>query len=245
MIDLARGRALARLDVRLIGRDRFLLGIGAYIVAISLVIRFLLPGIRQGLVEARGFDLTPYLVLLNSYFAVFLAPMLAGMVYGFTLLEAREDGTLRAVLVSPLPARAYVRNRVLAPTALSLALVPTIALLVGAALPGAAALAAISVATAPLGAAWALTLATFADNKVSAFALAKALSGSGLILIGSFFLEEPVQLLAGVFPPYWLTKGYWVAVDGGAWWWYVGAGLTMLLGLNAWLARRFERIAHR
>ncbi|MDH3733733.1 MAG: hypothetical protein OEU54_09375 [Gemmatimonadota bacterium] len=236
---------LARLEVRLVGRDRFLLGVGLYIVAMSLVIRFLLPGIESGLADSRGFDLNPYYPLLNSYFAVFLAPMLAGMIYGFTLLEAREDGTLRAVLVSPMPLTEYVRYRLLAPFALSAILVPALALLVGASLPGPLALLAISLVSALLGPVWALSTATFADDKISAFALLKALSGTGLILIGSFFVDEPLQLIAGAYPPFWLAKAYWVAVDGGPWWGYLAVGLLLLLAANVFLARRLARVAHR
>lgn len=245
MIDSARLRSLARLDVRLVGRDRFLLGVGLYIVAMSVVIRFVLPGIQASLMDARGFDLTPYFALVASYLSVFLGPMLAGMVFGFTLLEAREDGTLRAVLVSPLPLRDYVRYRIVAPAALSAILVPVMALLVGVSLPGAGALVAISLVGSLMGPVWALSTATYADNKVSAFALLKGLSGTGLIIIGSFFVDPPLQYIAGLYPPYLLAKAYWVAAAGGQWWPFLAVALPYLLAINLFLGRRLTRVAHR
>ncbi|MFV1988474.1 MAG: hypothetical protein ACC682_14430 [Gemmatimonadota bacterium] len=238
-------RALARNDVRLVGRDRFVVGLGVYIVAMSLVLRFVLPGITESLMDGRGFDLTPYYSLLTSYVSVFLGGLLGGMVFGFTLLEAREDGTIRAVLVSPLPLERYVGYRIGAAYVFCAVIIPLQALLVGVAVPPAGALVAISLVGALTGPAWAFINATYADNKVSAFALMKALGGSGLIVIGAFFLDEPLQLVAGIFPPYWVVKAYWVAVEGGPWWIYLGVGLAMLLGVVFFLSRRLVRVLHR
>jgi fluoroquinolone transport system permease protein len=238
-------RALARNDVRLIGRDRFVIGLGLYIIAMSLVLRFVLPGITASLLAERGFDLTAFYSLLNSYVSVFLGGLLGGMVFGFTLLEAREDGTIRAVLVSPLPLDRYVGYRVLSAYVFCAVIIPLQAVLVGAALPPAGALVAISLVGALMGPAWAFINATYADNKVSAFALMKALGGSGLILIGAFFLDEPLQFVAGVFPPYWVVKAYWVAIDGGPWWAYLGVGLVLLLATLVFLSRRLIRVLHR
>jgi len=238
-------RALARNDVRLVGRDRFVVGLGVYIVSMSLVLRFLLPGITGSLMDGRGFDLTPYYSLLTSYVSVFLGGLLGGMVFGFTLLEAREDGTIRAVLVSPLPLERYVGYRIASAYACCAVIIPLQALLVGVAVPPAGALVAISLVGALMGPAWAFINATYADNKVSAFALMKALGGSGLIVIGAFFLDEPLQLVAGIFPPYWVVKAYWVAVEGGPWWIYLGVGLAMLLAVVFFLSRRLVRVLHR
>lgn len=238
-------RSLAALDIRLVGRDRFLIGVGLWAVSMSLAIRFVVPGIREALLAGRGFDLMTVYPLLASYLSVFLGPMLAGMIFGFTLLEAREDRTLRAILVSPLPLPDYVRYRIMAPTVLSAVLVPTMAVLVGISLPGPGALLAISLVGSLMGPVWALTTATCADNKVSAFALLKGLSATGLIIIASFFLETPLQYTAGVYPPYWLAKAYWTAAAGEPWWPFLAVALAYLVILNRFLAKRLIRVCHR
>ena len=184
---MSRRRPLATLalnDLRLIGRDRFILGIGAYILLMAFVIRLILPGLSESLLRDRGFDLVPLYPLVASYLSVILGALLCGMVFGFTLLEAREDGTMRAMLVSPLPRTTQVGYRIAAPIVCGWIIIPAMALVVGAAVPPWTALVGISLVGALPGGALALFLAAFSDNKVHAFALSKMLSGSGLIVIG-------------------------------------------------------------
>ncbi|MEZ4715260.1 MAG: hypothetical protein R2851_04110 [Caldilineaceae bacterium] len=89
-----------------------------------------------------------------------------------------------------------------------------------------------------------LILATVAGNKVQGFAVMKAgrlLSGA---LRGLVYLE-PWQGLIGVFPTYWPVKAFWVMLDGGNWWAYVGLGLLVNLVWLGVLLRRFNKVVYR
>ena len=66
-----------------------------------------------------GFDLEPYFLLLMS-FVMLMAPMLAGVVIGFLLLDQQDDQTLTALQVTPLTLSGYFTYRIAAPTVLSL-----------------------------------------------------------------------------------------------------------------------------
>ncbi len=91
-----------------------------------------------------------------------------------------------------------------------------------------------------------LFIATFSDSKVQAFAIMKAFSGAGLIPLAAYFIREPWQFLAGVYPPYWAFKAYWEAANGGGGWWiYLSIGAVTLLAALWAMMRRFETIAYR
>ena len=236
---------LARTDVRLVGRDRFLLGIGLYVVSVAIAMRFVIPGITGSLLDATGYDITQIYPLLGSYLSVFLGSQLGGIIFGFTLLEAREDRTIRALIVSPLPVRSYIGYRVLSAYAMSIATILGMGFILDVALPAPLVMLAIAAVGALMGAIWTIVYATYADNKVSAFALMKGLGGTGLIIIAAWFLDAPLEYLAGVFPPYWPSKAYWVAAEGGAWGPYLLAGLAAHLIPLAYFARRLETVARR
>ena len=103
-------RGMLRTDGLRLLRDRFLIGVSVYIVAITVVMRWLLPAITVDLASDQNFDLAPYHPLLVSYLILQLAPFVPGIIGGFLLLESREDGTVKALLVSPNPLTSYVSS---------------------------------------------------------------------------------------------------------------------------------------
>lgn len=229
-------------------RDRFLLGTAAYVLGVSVAMRWALPALATGLKARWGFDLTPGLPLWVSYFALVLSGILVAFIGGFLLLEAREDRTVKAVLVSPLSLSVYVGTvcAVMALGAASLALVQ--AAVIGLALPPPGALGAAAVvggASAP----WmALALAAGADNKVEAFALSKFVSLAGLVPLAAGFLPEPWQWLATPVPAYWACKVYWLAQSGApaaSWLPWAGGGLALALAATTAAARAYTTAARR
>ena len=66
----------------------------------------------------------------------------------------------------------------------------------------------------------------------------------GLIPAVAWFLPLPWQVVAGFFPPYWISKAMWVAADGGTTWpLYLGVGLISSLLVLRGLVRRFLETA--
>ena len=246
MSRLASVTRLLRNDGRRLARDRFLLGSAAYLAGVSLAMRWLLPWLSRALERRRAFDLEPYYGLVVSYFVLFLAAVLVGMIGGFLLLGSREDRSIRALLVCPVPIRDYLAGDCIAMVIATTIIAIAESALIGVGRPGWPATILI-VLTGALGAPiCALYLATFADNEVDAFAQLKIVGASGLILLGVYFLDPPWQYLACLFPPYWFVKAWWIAEAGGDGWalWLLG-GVVVSVGILVLLLDRFETVARR
>jgi fluoroquinolone transport system permease protein len=214
-------------------------------VAIALAVRWLMPPLMARLSLLIDYDLTPDYVPLMSFVLLTMIPNLVGIVIGFLLLDQRDDGTLAALQVSPLPLGSYLAYRLTIPAALGFLM--TVALFPIAGLEGTLPLPLLLAAlvAAPTAPAIALFVGGFAANKVQGFALMKA---AGVVLwppMFAWFVDPPWQSLFAVFPAYWAGKLYWTAWSGGAHAWvYLPLGLAYQGGLVYLLLRHFRRVTH-
>ena len=243
-LDIARGLMIT--DAKHIARERFIAFLLAYSLVLAAAVRFGVPPLTTILLRRYGIDLVPYYGLISSFVALTAGALLVGLVLGFLLLEARETRVLDALAVTPLTFDRFLTYRVAMPMVLAAGLNPLCAWIGGIGLPATGpmiVLAGVGVLFAGLGT---LALATFADNNVQAFAVLKLVSGAGMLPMAAYFIEGPLQYLFGVFPPYWVFKAWWVAVDGGSSWWvYALVGVLSNLVFLRWMKRRFERVVHR
>lgn len=236
-------RALGPVDARGIWRDPLLKWLVAFALALGLIVRFGLPALTGWLAETHGFDLVPYWPLVMSGIVMTLA-QIAGTIVGFLLLDQRDDGTLTALSVTPLPPRGYLAYRLATPLAASVVLTVATMLIAGGHGLGFGALVVAAIGAAPLAPLFALYLAAFASNKVQGFALAKANGFLTLPPLLAWFVEPPHQYWFGLVPTYWPAKLYWQLSERGG-----GYGACLALGfalaaLVGWpLIRRFERVA--
>ena len=99
---------LGPIDARSIGRDSLLAWMLPFPLVMAAILRFGVPALALRLESELGFDLRPYYPLITAYFAVLFAPLLVGMLVGFVLLDERDDETLKALLVTPLPFEQYL-----------------------------------------------------------------------------------------------------------------------------------------
>jgi fluoroquinolone transport system permease protein len=243
---------LSRTDARLIGRDRFLIFMFIFIVYIAGALRFLLPWADNYLAEAAILPnefiaerLADFYPMIVAYMAIFTGALIIGMVVGFVLLEEKDQNTLKAMLVSPLPLQQYIVYRVGLPALLAFVVILAMILGINQALLPLWQLGLISAAgalTAPIAA---LFFAVFAENKVAGFAYGKFVGLAGWVIAGSWFVPEPLQWLFGIFPPYWVSKAYWLALEGRSIWWLaLIIGVVLQLALINWLIRRFSKVAY-
>lgn len=227
--------AILRTDALRFQRDRFLIGMSLYVVAISIAMRWVIPWIG-GEVERRfAFDLSPYFPMFVSHFVIQLTGLLVGILGGVLLLEGREDRTVKAVLVSPVSLGTYlaVLGAALCVSSLILALAESA--LIRMALPPWMALIGAAVAGAPAAAMFALFIGAVAENKTEAFAYMKIVGVVPVLASAAWFVPEPWQWLAAVYPPYSASKAYWVAEAGlQAWpWWVVAAWVASAVWIAA------------
>ncbi len=241
-------RTLGRNDLRLIGRDSFLSGMIVFLLLVAVGLRFALPWLQERIAASPefGFDLAELYPMLISYVAMFLAAMLSGIITGFMLLDERDDNTLKALLVTPLPLNHYIAHRVATATAIAFCITIAEVLIINQAVLPLWQLIPLAAGGALIAPAVTLFFATFAENKVQGFALNKILGGLGLLLVAAWFVPEPWQYLFGLFPPYWLAKAYWAAYAGDvAWLLYLALGVILNCAMIAVFIRRFQRVAYR
>ena len=142
-------RGMLRKDGLRIRRDRFLLAMIVYIIGISVVMRWALPGMDRELEKRLSFDLTPWYPLAMSHIVIQLAPLLGGIIGGLLLVDARENRTIKAQLVSPVPINVYITVLGVSLGIATIVLTLGESVIIGLGLPSYPALTAAAIAGAP------------------------------------------------------------------------------------------------
>ncbi|MBX3057311.1 MAG: hypothetical protein KF770_12645 [Anaerolineae bacterium] len=237
-------KTLGPIDGRNTRRDPMLRWMLFAPLFLALIFRFVLPWGVQLAAVSFGVDARPYLPVFYAYIAL-LIPVLYGAVVGFLLLDERDDRTLLALQVTPLPLAGYAAYRIGVPLALSLLLTPPTFWVVG--VPGLSLpqMVVTAVAAAPLAPIYMLLLAAFAANKVQGFALMKGLGIFLIVPLAAWFVPMPWQLLLGLLPTYWPVKVFWLLLAGQPIWGFLIAGLIYQSLLVAVLFRRFQKVTNR
>ncbi len=249
---IKHARSLIKKDFRLILRDSFLIFMSFFIVVISVVLRFGLPLLDKYLVQR---EILPYwsiaslasiYPLIISFLAVFQGSLIIGTIFGFALLDEKDDNTLRAMLVTPLSFTQYILFRIFVPMIIATATVIVQVLFIGQAILPIGKLIVIAAGASFIAPIATLFYATFAQNKVQGLAIAKFAGLAGWIILIAWFVSEPWQWLFSLFPPFLVCKAYWMAFAGNNFWWLVLLiGILLQVGLIAGLVHLFKKLVYR
>lgn len=235
-------RGLSSNDARQIQRDSLMAGLIILPLFYALILRWLLPFMTDQFAER--FAMQEYYALIVSYLFVAVTPALVGSVIGFLLVDERDEHTLKALLVTPMPMSTYLLYRIVASMVLSMGLLLLAVQFVGVTPVLPLPMLLISLVASIIAPLTALFFVGFAENKVQGFAMLKIIGVFGLAPVAAFFIPAPWQDLVGlVFPIYWPVKAFWVLSDGGAyaWWLYLVPGVVLQLGLLKLLMNRFYK----
>lgn len=246
-------RKLGPNDVKLIGRDSFLIFMLLFAVIIAVVLHYLLPWVNVTLAENGimpgeniAIGLSDVYPMLVTFFALYTGALLVGTVFGFLLLDEKDDKTLQAMLVTPVPLRQYVLYRVGLPAVLAFVIIIGMLLFINLALLPLWQLLLIAAGASLTAPIFSLFFAVFAQDKVQGFAYSKFGGISGWSILIGWFVPEPWQWLIGLFPPFWISKAYWLALEGrGLWWVALIIGIVLQIGLINWLVQRFNKVAYK
>jgi fluoroquinolone transport system permease protein len=239
-------KGLGPLDAKMVGRDSLLRAVIGLPLMIAMLTRLVVPILAQQISAATGLDVAAYQAQIMSGALLLITPTICGLIVGFLLLDQRDDRTLAALQVTPLPPRAYLAYRLAAPLLLSLAMTVVAFPLAGLASAGIAAVLLAALTAAPLAPLVALGLATYAENKVQGLALLKGCSVLMIAPIAAIFVSAPWEWVLGIAPTFWPARLYWALGMGEpSWWIYMLAGLAYQGLLLAALLRRFERVMYR
>lgn len=242
-----------RNDATLIRRDLLLLTLLGFVIYIAVVLRYLLPWAdgylaAQGLMpsEAVPHPLSYYDPLTISYMVWYTGPVLGGAVYSFLILSEKDDDTLKAMMVTPISPGRYIDHRIGMSTVFAFAIVGFMILVIGRAQIPLLPTLVIAAAASLTGPILMLFLALLSKTKLQGVNNAKVQSFGGLLILVSWFVEGPLQHLFGLFPPWWPSKAYWVALEGSPWWPAYAAMAVVTQGLLVWAMRRaFVRSVYR
>ena len=228
-------------DLKNLRRDPMLAWMPVVPIVVALLIRWGVPLATELASNAAGIDIRPWYPLFMSGFAVMM-PGLVGVAVGFLLLDERDEGVLDALLVTPLPEWAYLGYRSCLPLLVGIVMTLVaypMAGLVPLPFGHLAAAAVLGGFGAPF---MALLLATCADNKVTGFAIMKLLNALQILPLLAYFVREPWQYLAGLWPGYWPMKIVWLAAAGEAITWQLRVGLAVNIAAVGLLLMRYRRV---
>ena len=208
---------LARGDLKLIIRDSTLVMalFGPVAVMFSL---FFLPTI-ESLVNARfSFDPKPYRLFIVSFLSL-IPGMLFSMIYGFIILDERDEEVIDFISITPLRKQGYLTYKLIMPMLLGagfflliiygtslIRLQPVHAL-------GISALVALETAIGIL------FLVVFSENKVEGLAFSKLLGIMYLAIPIVFFWNSGWHWLSAFLPPFWIAKAFIHSQSASMWIW--------------------------
>jgi fluoroquinolone transport system permease protein len=238
-------RSLGPIDIRNIRRDSLISWMVFLPIMLALILRWSVPPLNVRLLEQYNFDLVEYYPVLLAYFFIGMCPMVYGVVTGFLLLDEKDDRTLTALQVTPLPLNSYIIYRVAVPIILTFVLMFAIFPLANLTPFNVRTILISAIAAAPMAPMLALLLASFAQNKVQGFALMKL---TGIVLFApilAYFAPQGWELAFGIFPTYWPMKVYWLLYEGATnVWLYVFIAVVYQSLVTVFLARRFYKVLH-
>jgi fluoroquinolone transport system permease protein len=216
-----------RNDLRTVRRDSMLVTVmlGPFLYAAAL---WFLPALTRYVQRTYAFDLVPYHSAIISAFCVLGPPLLLGAVLALQLLDERDQNTLAALRVTPVPPTTYPAYRAGVTAALT-----TLSVLASLAVSGQVrawtivASVPIAVMAGLLAPILGFIMSSLGRNKIEGLAVMRVigLAVFTVPMIPFFILDSPWQLAFGVLPAYWPVRAFWSAFDGGSYWPYVAVGL--------------------
>jgi fluoroquinolone transport system permease protein len=238
-------RSLGPIDIRNIRRDSMVAWMIYIPILMALLARFGIPPLNARLLEQYNFDLTTYYPVLLSYFFIGLCPMVFGAVIGFLLLDEKDDRTLTALQVTPMPLTSYLIYRVSVPIILTILMFFIVFPLANLTTFDARMILICGIAAAPMAPMLALLLASIADNKIQGFALMKLTGVFLLAPIFAYFVTSNWELAFWLLPTYWPLKVYWMlSASEPNVWLYVAIAVVYQLLVTVFFARRFYKVLH-
>ena len=229
--------AFFKSDIKNIYRESLLVLIPFIAVIMLVAVRLITPPISNLLMERFSFDLSPYYPLI-TVFMLLMTPLFFGMIFGFLLLDERDEHIIEFLSVTPLSKSGYLVYRIATPFITSFLVAvfaPYICGLTNDSIFFIIPLAFISALNAPL---LTMVLACFASNKVEGLAVTKFASLSGFIPFAPFFITSRWQYLFGIFPHFWAAKAY-LASNIALYWIYIFVSLLLYIAYLLLLIKIF------
>ncbi len=232
---------LARGDLKLIVRDSTLVLALLGPVGVILLLSGL-PSIEALILSKFNFDISPYRLFAVSFLSL-VPGMLFSMIYGFIILDERDEDVIAFISVTPLRKQGYLQYKLMMPMFLSALLF--LLIIYGTSLIELNVLHAlgISALVALEAAIGTLFLVAFSENKVEGLAFSKLLGIMYLAMPVVFFWHSGWHWLAAFLPPFWIAKMFIGSqmVSGWVWIYLIVGGVVHVAVLGFFLRIFLDR----
>ncbi|MBN2010949.1 hypothetical protein JW960_16490 [candidate division KSB1 bacterium] len=231
--------ALSIADAKNISRDSTLLLILFGPFAVFGLLKFLIPFATSMLLDKLSFEFIPYYPLIVS-FMILIPSMMFGLLTGFVILDERDEEIISYIAITPLRRTGYLAYKILSSFVVSFLFCFVVIYLTGLSTipwkyaPGIAAMVALE---APITT---FFLAAFAENKVEGLALSKVVGIMFFAPFIAYFVKSGWSYVAGIFPPFWITKAFFAAQAGASsYWLFLFAGVIVHVIFIFLLVKKF------
>ncbi|MBL1242702.1 MAG: hypothetical protein COB13_012695 [OCS116 cluster bacterium] len=240
-------------DKKLIFRDSFMVLMLLFTILIAVAVRYILPWLDGILIEKGympseniAYALHDTYPMWASFISLYNGGLLAGMVAGFLMLDEKDEGTLTALIVTPVPLQHYTFYRFGLAALFSFLMMMIMVYIVGIELLPFWQLTLLCASASLVSIIVSLFLSLAAQNKIQGFAMGKFTSIAGWVIMGGWFLPENWQWLLGIFPPFLVHKAYWLALDGNPLWWLALAlGTLLQVAAIYWMSKKFNESVYK
>lgn len=226
-------------DFRLIRKDPMLLMIMFVPVIFWLLLGFAFPLIADFTHAKWGIAISEYFDYAFAFFLP-LIPLLFGMVYGFILLDERDEGIIAAISVTPYGKTGYLQTRMIFPVIYSFCAM--FLFNYGLHNPLQLQLWKLILITALLSTdapIILLFLGAYAKNKIEGMAITKLFNLLLLAILIDFIVPPPYNWIGGISPFFWVERVMFSAGNIQFGMYYVAAILSHSL-FFFWMYRKFS-----
>jgi fluoroquinolone transport system permease protein len=231
---------LARGDLKLVVRDSTLVLALFGPLAITLLL-WCLPEIEILIRDRLSFDTAPYRLFIVSFLSL-IPGMLFAMIYGFIILDERDEDVIDFISITPLRKEGYLTYKLIMPMLLSAGFF--LMIIYATALIQLNPIHAIGIASmvALEAAIGTLFLVTFSENKVEGLAFSKVMGIMYLAIPLVFFWNSGWHWLSAFLPPFWIAKAFIHSQMGSIWiWGDLFFGTAVHLAVLLYFLRTFLR----
>lgn len=199
----------AAIDATNAFRNPLALALAASPLVLAAAIRLGLSPLAAWLSRAHGVDLTGLEPLIFSGLILLHVPYIFGTLATLLLLDDLDEGSLRALSVSPLGIRGYLCYRMASTALAAFAAVVAASLIAGTPNHGWPGLVPTWLLAAGCASLVPLTTATLANNRVQGFGILKLLGLAYYLPLLGWTFHGWAPLLLGALPTYWAAALSW------------------------------------
>lgn len=193
-------------DLSLIRKDPMLLTVSFVPVIFFFLLKFAFPFAAQFATIQWGISIWPFFNHVLVFF-LSLVPVLLGMIYGFILLDERDEGIIAAISVTPWGKTGYLQTRMSLPVAYSFSVIILLQLLLqnpfNISIIQMIFVSGLMSLNAPLTT---LFLGAFARNKIEGMAITKLFNLLLMAILIDFLVPAPFNWLGAVSPFFWTER---------------------------------------